>query len=123
MASIQYETEEWRQRPAGDELLQSKPCLTTRSDCKASGSERPSRLSISASSSSDVARSDTLAMDFEQLWDVARKLFSSMAYSRRLLTDGRGGDLRALPAVLWLVQRLYANAVEAMRAWSISCKC
>ena len=85
MASIQYETEEWRAKGLPvDELLQSKPFLDD-----AQRHVRARRLG-KAIASLDQCIEFVLnvdeemtrwAMDFEQLWDVARKLFSSMAYS------------------------------------------
>ena len=85
MASIQSETEEWRAKGLPvDELLQSKPFLDDAQryiEARRLGKAIASRdqcIEFVLNVDDEMTR---WAADFEQLWDAARKLFSSLAYS------------------------------------------
>lgn len=85
MASIQSETDAWRAKGLpGDELLRSKPFLSDAQ--RYIGARRIGKAIASLDQCIEFALNidDEMtrwATDFEQLWDTARKLFSSMAYS------------------------------------------
>jgi hypothetical protein len=121
MASIQSEADVWRAKGLpGDEIIQSKPFLSDAQRHKEARRIGKAIASLEQCIEFALNVDDEMtrwAMDFEQLWDAARKLFSS------LLHGPAGASLMDAAEVLERCRQLYESdqryptqtSIEAMR--------